>query len=697
MNNASTGGSKARPSAGTATLLAGLALLLIMASVPAAPVRSAAPAAPGAAVNPADLVLTDAKIYTADAAKTMAAAVAVRAGRIVYVGSSAGVQPFVGSTTKLEHLGGRVVLPGLIDSHIHPSGILDLDVCDLKSAPKSLREITDFVRGCIDHYKIPAGEWVNVRMWNFGDDNVPDAAHPTLRAALDLASQRHPIQLLGNDGHHGAFNSMALAQARSSTGQTVGYSKATLKGAFHAYRGLIGVDTAGEPNGTVNEQARRAMGVPWLITIDFPEVIKAPERVTARLNSLGITGILDAAVAPEHLRLYDTLEKSGKLTVRAALAQHYDPDLMRTTAGQPDWDRMLSSAKAIRAKYAHDPLIRADTVKLFADGILEGNPYATPPTLPEVATLKPYLQPIFKTGKDGHPSVTGYADTTAPWCVEARAHPARFDTTDAVQSFIRQHGYHPGQCEISSGELQHDRGVIMEFVRRFHLAGFALHIHTVGDGAVRTALDAIEAARAADGISTQHDALAHVQLAHPDDVKRIGRDHLYVALTYAWAVTDPDYDMSVVPFIDQVHGSGNTALHPPNGYYERNAYPFHSLKAAGAILLAGSDAPVDTRDPRPFVNMATAVTRRVPGLPALNPVESVSIRDVIDAYTINGARYLNLDKDAGSIEVGKSADLVVVNQDILALADGGKADDIANTQVLETYFMGKQVYRRTGP
>ena len=653
-------------------------------------------AAASAAETPADLVLTDAKVYTADAARSMAAAVAVRAGRIVYVGTTAGAQPFIGSGTKVENLRGRLVLPGLIDSHIHPSGIVDLDVCDLKSVAKSLSEITAFARGCIERYKIAEGDWVSVRMWNFSDGNRPDAAHPTLRAALDLASNRNPIMLLGNDGHHGAFNSMALAKAKNSAGQTVGYSKATLKGDFRAYRRLIGVDASGEPNGTVNEQARHAMGVPWLITIDYPEVVKAPERVTARLNSLGITGILDAAVTPEHMALYDTLERSGQLTVRTAVAQLYDPDEFRTTAGQPDWDRMLSAAKAMRAKYAHDPLIRADTVKLFADGILEGNPYAVPPTLPEVATLKPYLQPIYKADKDGHLGVVGYVDTAAPWCVEARAHPERFDSASAVATFMRQHGYHPDQCQISTGELQHDRAVILEFVRRFHLAGFALHIHAVGDGAVRTAVDAIEAARAADGISSQHDALAHIQLAHPDDVKRIGRDHLYVALTYSWAVDDSDYDLSVVPFFDRVQGSGDAALHPATGYYERNAYPFRSLKAAGAVLLAGSDAPVDTRDPRPFMNMAIAVTRRIPGQKALNPAETLAIRDVIDAYTINGAKYLNLDKDTGSIEVGKSADLVVVDRDILALADGGKPDDIVNTKVLETYFMGKQVYRQAG-
>ncbi len=360
---------------------------------PAAPLLLIAMLLPGASVAArasADLVVTEARIYTAAADHRYAEALAVSGGRLVYVGSKSGAGEWIGPATRVESLHGKLVLPGIIDSHIHPSGIVDLDVCDLDSKPMSLARLTDFVRGCIERYKTPAGEWVNVRQWNFSDDNQPDSAHPTLRAALDLASTQHPIQLLGNDGHHGAFNSVALARAKNAKGERIGFSRATLAADFAGVAKLVGVDANGEPNGTANEEARYIMDATFLLLVDLPEVMKAPERITQRLNSVGITGMLDAAVAPELLPMYDALEKSGKLTVRTTLAQWYDPENYRSAGGTIDYDRMVREASAVRAKYANDALIRADVVKLFADGVLEGNPNAVPPTLPEVASLHAY-------------------------------------------------------------------------------------------------------------------------------------------------------------------------------------------------------------------------------------------------------------------------------------------------------------------
>src|SRR6202158_5875958 len=108
------------------------------------------PAAGAFANTPADLVVTEARIYTAAADHGYAEALAVSGGRLVYVGAKSGAGERVGPRRKADRPGGRLVLPGIIDSHIHPSGIVDLDVCDLDSKAKSLEQLSDFVRGCIE-------------------------------------------------------------------------------------------------------------------------------------------------------------------------------------------------------------------------------------------------------------------------------------------------------------------------------------------------------------------------------------------------------------------------------------------------------------------------------------------------------------------------------------------------------------------
>ena len=647
-----------------------------------------------AAEPPADLVISDAKIYTQDAHHSIAQALAVRGGTIVFVGTAADAQRLVGPKTQLEKLAGRLVLPGLVDSHIHPLDILDLDVCNLQSKPMPLKELTAFVAACLTRYKTPPGQRLIVHQWNYTDGNQPDADHPTLRAALDAASTSVQIQLLGADAHHGAFNSLALAQAKNSAGKTVGLSKETLAAEFKQYRPFVGVDANGEPNGAVNEDARYLVNPNSMLDVDLELVAQAPERVTQKLNGAGITAFLDAMVLPGALAVYDKLYASGRMTARARLAQFYDPSHTRTTDGRVDYDSILAKASATRAKYANNPLIRADFIKIFADGVLEGNPYATPPTLPNAASLRPFLQPIFGRDANGNATVTGYVDTGSALCEKVRSQPRQFASPGAIQAFIKANGYHPAQCSISHGELQHAREIILEYARRAHAAGFNLHIHAIGDTAVRTAIDAIEAARRSDGVATTHDGLAHLQVVDPADVTRFGHDHLYAVFTYAWMNTEPGYDLTVIPFFQNVSGNSYQALHAPGSYFESNAYPVRAIKAAGGILAAGSDAPVETNDPRPFVNMARAVTRAYPGLPALNPEQSVPLRDVIDAYTVNGAAMLYLADVAGSLEVGKSGDFIVLDRDILALADSGHAAEVADTKVLATWFRGNKVYSR---
>ena len=643
----------------------------------------------------ADYVLLNAKVYTA-ARPELATALAVHAGQLAYVGDDAGARALVGPNTRVQDAHGRFVLPGLVDSHIHPFDMIEPDVCNLKGVGKSLRGIADFVRGCARRYRPAPGEWLVVYQWSKTSDNHPDSEYPNLRITLDKAAPHNPVYMIADDGHHGAFNSAALALARNDHGKVVGLSRQTLASDFADVRTLIGVDAQGSPDGAVDEEAKFLIDTAHRNYLHLDAVMAHPEAIPRLLNRAGITAVLDASVFEDGVPVYDKLQASGRMTVRATLAQCFYPNRYRTAAGAVDYDGIVQRAKVTRARFAGNSLVRADFFKIFADGEVEGNPFVSPPTLGNAAMLEPYLQPRFGVDAAGHATVTGYVDTSSQLCQDVRADPEQYRSGEAVAAFTAAHGFHPGQCQISSGQLQDDRATLLELARRAHLAGFNLHIHVIGDRATRTAVDAIEAARAADGNRSTHDSLAHLQFAHPDDVARLGRDHLYVAFTFSWASADLDYDMTVIPFLQHMSGNSYASRHVAGSYYEETTYPSRTTRDAGGIPVGGSDAPVGTSDPQPFVNIAAAVARHVPGQQVVNAHQALTIREALNAYTIDGARFLGRDAEFGSLEPGKSADFVIVDRNPLDLASQGKVDEIAATRVLETWFRGVQVYRSGG-
>ncbi|MEZ5984034.1 MAG: amidohydrolase family protein [Parvularculaceae bacterium] len=109
------------------------------------------------------------------------------------------------------------------------------------------------------------------------------------------------------------------------------------------------------------------------------------------------------------------------------------------------------------------------------------------------------------------------------------------------EAFVAANGFHPGQCYTGNGVLQYERDTIMNYVRAGDAAGFTFHIHAIGDRAVKTALDAIEAAEAANGSSAHH-IVTHLQVVQPEDISRFADLGVYASLTFAWAVIDPYYD-----------------------------------------------------------------------------------------------------------------------------------------------------------
>jgi predicted amidohydrolase YtcJ len=648
-------------------------------------------ATPVAGHPTAERVFLHGAIYTADADHRSVSALAVSGDRIVFVGSDEAAASWVGSDTAVTDLQGKRVLPGLHDAHVHPAGVIKVEDCNLDNEPVNLVELAEFAAACIERLKVPDGDWLLVKQWNFAQNNKPAGDLKTLRQALDRASAKHPILLGGSDGHHNATNSAGLALARTPAGEQLGLSAATLAGPFSELAPYVGLDAQGEPNGEVHEDMPKLLGAGHAILGNVSALVTEAGQIPARFNSLGITSIYDAAFDTSGPSLYDTLVEQGKLSLRVTLAQYYDPNAYKTADGTIDVDTIMAQARATREKYSQVANVKADQLKYFVDGVIEGNPLSTPPTLPNAAQLRDYYQPIFGLDEQsGDVTLKGYVDPEGGLCKAVVMQGPDKMPREAITAFTATNGFHPAQCLHSNGVMFQSTDTTLRFIKAAVVNGFSVHFHAIGDRAVRTAVDAIAAVTTGAPATNRH-SIAHAQLVDPEDVARIAALKIPLAFTYAWAVRDYGYDVTVIPFIDKI-GSLQEMYRPEN-YYMRQAYPARSILAAGGVLAAGSDAPVDTADPRPFHNIEKAVTRDE-GEGPMNAGEDIGILDAIDAYTINGARLMHQQDITGSLETGKKADFIILDRDIIALANEGKADEISATQVLETWFDGRLVYRQ---
>lgn len=218
---------------------------------------------------------------------------------------------------------------------------------------------------------------------------------------------------------------------------------------------------------------------------------------------------------------------------------------------------------------------------------------------------------------------------------------------------------------------------LKEYVARLDAAGFQVHFHALGDRAVRHALDAVEAAREANGQSDGRHHLAHLQVVHPDDIPRFARLGATANIQALWAAHETQMDELTIPFLGERRAGWQ--------------YPFGALERAGAEIAAGSDWPVSSADP--LAGMHVAVNRRVPGHDDAEPLEAtqgLSLASALTAYTAGSARINHHDDTTGRIAEGYLADLAVLDRDPFA----GPTTSIGATTVRATYVEGEQVFRR---
>jgi predicted amidohydrolase YtcJ len=261
--------------------------------------------------------------------------------------------------------------------------------------------------------------------------------------------------------------------------------------------------------------------------------------------------------------------------------------------------------------------LRANTVKIMVDGVCENY---------TAAVLEPYL------GQDGRP------------------------TTNRGLTFVEPQA-------------------LKEHVTRLDSLGFQVHFHALGDRAVRVALDAVEAARVANGTTDTRPHLAHLQLVDPADIRRFRPLGATANIQPYWACNDAQMTDLTLPFL----APGRAVLQ----------YPFRSLHRAGAVLAGGSDWTVSTPDV--LKEVETAVTRRFVedrSRPPFLPAEALDPIDAFAAFTIGTAYVNHLDDVTGSIEPGKLADLVVIDRDVLDPASG----PIGDARVVLTLVEGEAVH-----
>jgi len=219
-----------------------------------------------------------------------------------------------------------------------------------------------------------------------------------------------------------------------------------------------------------------------------------------------------------------------------------------------------------------------------------------------------------------------------------------------------------------------DPALLKEAATRLDAEGFQVHVHAIGDRAVREALDAFDAARTANGPSDGRHHIAHIQFVHPDDVPRFRALGVTANAQPLWACHEPQMDVLTIPFVGEA------------GTWQ---YPFQDLRRAGATLAFGSDWPVSTPDP--LAEMEVAVNRIAPQTRDAEPFlpdQRVDLPTALDAFTRGSAFVNHLDESTGEIRVGKLADLAVIDRDPF-VPDAGPLGDM---RVVLTLVEGEPVH-----
>jgi len=530
----------------------------------------------------ADLVLTNAHIYTSDVNRPVAEALAVRGGRIAFVGSNRGALALAGPRTERLDLGGKTVITGMVDAHAHLLGLgqalRTVDLVGTRSYDEVIARVVERVKTA------RPGEWIRGRGWDQND--WADTRFPT-HAALSRAVPNNPVYLTRVDGHAALVNAKALelAQVTAATPDPTG--------------GRFIRDSANNPTGVLVDGAQGIVG----------RVIPAPSRAELREQTLaaiaeanrwGLTGIHDAGVAPEGIAVYEELAKEGRYSLR---------NYVMVRSGDSVLDAFMQRGPQ-KALYDGRLWIRA--IKLVADGALGSR---------GAALLEPYSD---------DPGNTGLI-TTPPERIKSVA------------------------------------------VRALK-AGFQVNVHAIGDRANRMVLDQFEAAFREVPTADHRFRIEHAQILRYQDIPRFA-------------------ELDVIPSMQGSHQTSDMYWAPNRLGPARlgGAYAWRSLLNTGVVIPNGSDFPVEAVNP--LISFHSFFTRQdtdnfPPG--GWMPEQRTTRQEALLSMTLWPAYAAFMENESGSLTIGKYADFVVLDRDIMTVAP----EEVLGTRVLLTMLGGKAVYRR---
>ena len=528
----------------------------------------------------ADMIITGAKIFTSNKQQPWAEALAIKNGKFIYVGDSAGISMYKTDSTRSINLKGQLIIPGLVDGHAHP-GYIDVEHYG-EIDEDNKEDMLAAVKKYADEH--PDDEWLRLCCWPT-EMYVHGSKGPN-KEELDAIVPDRPVWFASEAWHDSWLNSKAL--------EVIGVDKNTPDprpglATYVKYEN-------GELTGWVKE------GAGWQHFIDqfgFTEgahKISHEESMVAALqilNEAGITTLYDAGNFGFEDQVYSfiaKLEKEGKLPVRyEGTYQIFTPE--RTQKAIPEMKRY-------RAAYGGGRL-QFNTIKLFMDGINENH---------SGGMLKPYM-----------------------------------DDTSYVANTM-----------LSVEELR-------DFLLELNKEQMDLHVHSIGDLAVRNVLDAVEAAQAiAKDDFYPRVTIAHLELIDPGDLPRIKELGVICNFTPWWLGVNHN-DVAEASLGEERYA---------------NMYKTKSLFDIDAIVTFSSDEwwgdDLLSTYLNPYFGMQIGHTRQFPkewwetdddGIRA--PVnEQLSLEQLIEGYTQNGAYQVRMENDIGSIEAGKLADFVVLDKNL---------------------------------